>query len=82
MLYAVCAALAEWERSILSQRTKEGMEAVRCRGSQIGRPRKLSVQDIAWARKVLAENPETSVSTLAAKLGVGITTLKRCLRQS
>ena len=25
LLYTVCAALAEWERSILSQRTKDGM---------------------------------------------------------
>lgn len=40
LLYTVCAALAEWERSILSERTKQGMEAARRRGKRIGRPPK------------------------------------------
>jgi DNA invertase Pin-like site-specific DNA recombinase len=35
LLYTVCAALAEWERAILRQLTREGMAAARLRGIQL-----------------------------------------------
>lgn len=43
LMYTIIAALAEWERSILSERTKQGMEAARRRGKHIGRPRKTNM---------------------------------------
>lgn len=42
LIYTFISALAQFERDLLSQRTKEGMEAARQNGKQIGRPRKLS----------------------------------------
>lgn len=40
MLYGQLAVFAEYERSLISERTKAGMEAARKRGVHIGRPRK------------------------------------------
>lgn len=51
LIYTVIAALAEHERKRLSERTKEGLEAARRRGKQIGRPRKLSKRQIACIRQ-------------------------------
>lgn len=42
MLYGQLAVFAEYERSLISERTKAGMEAARKRGVHIGRPRKHS----------------------------------------
>lgn len=38
-LYTLAAALATWEREILSVRTKEGLEAAKRRGKTLGRPK-------------------------------------------
>ena len=38
----IMAALAEFERDLISERTKEGMRAAKQRGAKIGRPKKLS----------------------------------------
>lgn len=40
LVYTVMAAFAQYERDILSRRTKEGMAAAKRRGKHIGRPRK------------------------------------------
>ena len=44
--FQVLAAMAEFERSLISERTKAGMAAAKARGSQIGR----KVMDISAAR--------------------------------
>lgn len=46
LMYTVMSAFAEFERRVLSQRTKEGIAAARARGKRIGRPPKLSNEDI------------------------------------
>lgn len=46
LIYTIIGALAQFERDLLSQRTKEGMEAARQNGKQIGRPRKLSADTL------------------------------------
>lgn len=50
LLFALCAALAEFEVGMLSNRTKEGMEAARRTGSKIGRPKKLYHNQIVWKK--------------------------------
>lgn len=80
LLYTICAALAEWERMILSKRTREGMQAARRRGSVIGRPRKLTKRQIAWAREQIKEASRcTSIAELSGKLDVSSQTLRRAL---
>ena len=49
-MYTIRAAQAEFERQVLSQRTKEGMEAARKRGVRIGRPLTIDKATLSEAR--------------------------------
>ena len=80
LLYTLTAALAEWEREVLSQRTKEGMQAARRKGKQIGRPRKLKDRDLVEAKRLL--NAAIPLADAALKLRVHEKTLKRALNIS
>lgn len=80
LLYTVSAALAEWERSILSKRTKEGLAAARKNGSQLGRPRKLSNSQVEWAMDRKASgDPRFSARRISLKLNVSQRTLARAM---
>lgn len=76
--FALFAALAEFERELIRERTKAGMAAAKRRGRQIGRPRKLTPERLAHARALLAEGRERG--EVAALLGIGKATLRRALR--
>ncbi|MEX0806696.1 MAG: recombinase family protein [Candidatus Binatia bacterium] len=75
----ILAALAEFERELIGERTKAGMASARRRGVQVGRPRKLTAQQIAHARELIASGEETRAST-AALFQVDVATLQRALR--
>ena len=78
-LYTLAAALATWEKEILSQRTKEGLEAARRRGTTLGRPRKLSDEQITKARRMLETDFNSSLTELAQYFHVHERTLIRAL---
>ena len=81
LIYTVISGLAEFERHQLSERTKQGLEAARKRGKRLGRPPKLSPDQLRFARDAL----DTGVSTtaeLAGGFGVSPWTLTRSLRRS
>ncbi len=73
------AALAEFERELISERTKAGMAAARQSGKHIGRPRKLSAQRVTHARELLKSGKETRES-VAALFKVNVATLRRALQ--
>jgi len=75
----ILAALAEFEREMISERTKAGMAAARRNGKHIGRPRKLTEAQIASARVMIDSGTETPASA-AAMLEVNVSTLRRALR--
>lgn len=77
--YQITGAFAELERALIIERTKAGMEAARGRGVRIGRPRKLSEQQIAQARIRIVDD-EAGLSSVAQELGVSPRTLSRALR--
>jgi len=52
-LYTLAAALATWEREILSKRTKEGLEAANRRGKRLSCSPKLNEAQVALARSTL-----------------------------
>jgi len=76
-MYQIRNVFAELERSLISERTKAGMEAARKRGAQIGRPRKLTPEKILWAKSQLESNAQVTMAALAKKLGVSSKTLRR-----
>jgi DNA invertase Pin-like site-specific DNA recombinase len=77
---AFIAAVAEDERERIRERTAAGMAAAKRRGAILGRPRKLSAEQIAMARKLLKDESETRAQ-VAARLGVDPGTLRRALRR-
>lgn len=79
-MYTMTAALAAWERDILSQRTKEGLAAARKRGKRLGRPRKLSDAQIAEARRLLEADFYSSMTQVANSMHVHERTLIRALQ--
>ncbi len=80
LVYTVMAAFAEFERRNISKRTKEGLASARQRGRRLGRPPKLSRQQLRLARQYL-EKPNVSVKQVAMSFGVAPWTLTRALKR-
>lgn len=79
LVFHMMSVLAEFERTLISERTKAGMAAARQRGKHLGRPVKLTRQQILHAKKTIASGAET-ISGMATILGVHRTTLTRALK--
>lgn len=75
----ILASLAEFEREMISERTKAGMAAAKRNGKHVGRPRKLSDAQAEQARALIDSGRETRTG-VAAMLGVDTATLRRALR--
>jgi DNA invertase Pin-like site-specific DNA recombinase len=78
LVFHVFAALAEFERNLIRERTKAGLAAARARGRKGGRKPKLDASQIA-AAKVLLADPSTQVTAVAKMLGVSRSTLYRAV---
>ena len=78
-MYQIRNAFAELERNLISERTKAGMAAARKRGKHIGRPKKLTSEQIEWARVQLSEKPEATITGISKELGISAKTLRRYL---
>lgn len=76
VIYTIISALAEFERDMLSERTKQGLIAARKRGKRIGRPEKISNRKVRAAQKRLASGDAT-MAELAALNGIHPWTLRR-----
>ena len=80
LFYTILAAFAQYERRIISRRTKEGMAAARKRGSRIGRPKAISAARLSKARRLI-ELENMSISEAAKWIGACRVTLSRHLRR-
>lgn len=78
LVFHVFGALAEFERSIIRERTRAGLDAARARGRKGGRPSKLKEADLKAARAMLADKSIT-VEDVAKHLRVSTATLYRHL---
>lgn len=78
LIFHVFAALAEFERDLIRERTKSGLEAARARGRKGGRKPSLSPKKIEVARKMYADGDST-VAEIARVLGVSRATIYRHL---
>lgn len=79
LLFHLLAAMAEFERSLISERTKAGMSAARARGSQIGRRPALSEEQRHEARLAI-EDGSVSVEAVAKRYNIHPRTLLRTLK--
>ena len=68
ILASLCAYVASQERQSISRRTKEGLETARDKGKQLGRPRRVSEEQLEAMRQDKAMNMTTMA--IARKYGV------------
>ncbi len=76
LFFHIFGALGEFERALISERTRAGLAAALARGRKGGRPKSLSDIDLAMARQLL-QNPLISVRQVAERLQVSDSTLYR-----
>ncbi len=74
IVFHMFGALAEFERSLIRERTQAGLAAARRVGRTGGRPPKLTDDDIE-AAKAMPANPEIGLTQIAYRLGVSPATL-------
>lgn len=80
-IYTIMSGAAQYEREILIERTKEGIAVARAQGKLIGRPPKISREQLLDARKRLLEKSATKAA-IAAEHGVALWTLTRALKRT
>lgn len=74
LYYTMIAGFAQFERRIISRRTREGLDAARARGVTLGRRPKLTDAEIRAAHRHLST---TACKEIASRLGVSRLTLQR-----
>jgi hypothetical protein len=81
LVFGIFAALAEFERELIIERTKAGMAAARARGRNGGRPYKMAPSKLRLAVASMNQ-PETRIGDLCAELGITLRMLRSILPMS
>jgi DNA invertase Pin-like site-specific DNA recombinase len=76
LVFGIFAALAEFERELISERTLAGLASARARGRNGGRPYKMTAAKVRLAMASMG-TPDTKVSDLCNELGITRQTLYR-----
>lgn len=82
MLFQIIGAIAQWERSLIVERVKAGLQHARSQGKRLGRPplRVLTPKDVAELRKE-RKRAKATFRELATKYGTTVFTAhKLCAR--
>ncbi|MBQ4840145.1 recombinase family protein [Pseudoalteromonas luteoviolacea] len=78
LVFHIFAALAEFERTLIRERTKAGLAAARARGRKGGRKPKMSKADATKAKAMLAD-PAITKTEVARHFEVSRVTLNKAL---
>lgn len=76
LIFSIFASLAEYERELISERTKAGLASARARGRKGGRKFKMTSTKLQLAQAAMKES-ETKISDLCKELGITHQTLYR-----
>jgi DNA invertase Pin-like site-specific DNA recombinase len=76
LVFGIFAALAEFERELIVERTKAGLAAARARGRCGGRPFTMTAAKLRLAMAAMGK-PETVIGPLCQELGISRQTLYR-----
>jgi DNA invertase Pin-like site-specific DNA recombinase len=76
LVFGIFAALAEFERELIVERTRAGMAAARARGRNGGRPYRMTAAKLRLAMAAMASR-DTKVAVLCSELGITRQTLYR-----
>lgn len=80
LIFHIFSALAEFERDIIRERTKAGLEAARKRGRRGGRPQKINQKQIEQMRAIYETN-KSSVTDICKSFGVSRSAFYKCIRK-
>ena len=78
LAFHMIGSIAQFERRLISERTKAGLEAARARGRKGGRKQKLTSQDINKAKAMLLD-PKITKAEVAEHFKVSRPTLNKAL---
>jgi putative DNA-invertase from lambdoid prophage Rac len=78
MTMAVIAAVAEFERDLLVERTQAGLRRVKAQGKKLGRPNCLTIEQQETVRRRLKQGE--SLGVLAKEFGVSRSAIQRVAR--
>ena len=82
LILHILGSVAEFERDLILDRTRAGLQAARDRNAVFGRRRKMAPQDVARAKEMLAKHDaDLNADTVASKFGVSRRTLFRNLKE-
>lgn len=81
LVFHVFAALAEFERNLIRERTQAGLAAARARGRAGGRKPKLDTQQIREIKRLMSD-PTIPVSQIAQRYKVSRTTIYKVASRS
>lgn len=79
VIYTVFAALAEFERDIIKERTNAGLAAARARGKKGGRPKVMDKKKLTIAKALYADKTNT-VQSICQTLSIHRTTFYKYLK--
>ncbi len=79
LIFHVFGALAEFERDLIRERTRAGLQAARARGRKGGRPRALDARKVAMARSLYSDK-NNSIEDICKMLRISRPTLYRYLK--
>ena len=82
LIFSIFASLAEFERGLISERTRAGLAAARARGRVGGNRKGLSenAKEKAKLASVLYSNKKIPIKSITSQLNIGRATLYRYLR--
>lgn len=81
MIFQIVGAFAEFERELIRERTRVGMEAAMRRGVIVGRPRGMNTKDEAEAVRLWRTGRYTKTA-LGQRYGVHISSIKRAIKRA
>ena len=73
------SVVAQYERALISDRTRSSLQALKERGVELGRPRKVTPV-IARQVQTMHDDPEVSVRDVCASLGISRSSYYQALR--
>lgn len=74
LVFGIFAALAEFERELIRERTQAGLAAARARGRKGGRPRKMDIHTLTMAMAAMSDRNSVA-NEVAKRLSITTTTL-------
>jgi DNA invertase Pin-like site-specific DNA recombinase len=82
LIFHIFAAMAEFERNLISERTRAGLAAARLRGKMGGRPPKMKPEQLKTAERLITGPDALNRTEVAKMFGVSRSTLYRELNKN